>query len=105
MCKLSFPVLCVFCCVPSDGCSHEMKLGLFKSRGKFIFYGALLLVKSLFWTSRHAFSLLMGALILVKSLLWISRHIYFLQCSPFGEVVVVDLEARVFVSLMVGALI
>ena len=28
--------------------------------------------------------------------LWTSRHVYFLQCSPFGEVVVVDLEARVF---------
>ena len=41
VCKLSFSVLCIPCCVP-DGCSHEMKLDLFKSRGSFIFYGALL---------------------------------------------------------------
>ena len=32
-------------------------------------------------------------------------QVYFLQCSPLGEVVVVELEARIFVSLMVGALI
>ena len=109
VCKLSFSVLCILCCVP-DGCSHEVKLDLFKSRGNFtflrcsplsevdvldlealvspfdgcshlgevvvfdleadlfftvcfIFHGALLLVKSMFWTSRHSFPLLMGALI------------------------------------------
>ena len=36
----------------------------------------------------------------MKSLMVTSRHIYFLQCSLFGEVDFVDLEARVLFPLL-----
>ena len=54
---------------PFDGCTLFCEVVVFDLEANlfftvcFIFYGALLLLKSLFWTSRHAFPLLMGALI------------------------------------------
>jgi len=80
-------------------------------RGKFIFCGALLLVKSIFLTSRHEF-ISYSALLVVKSIFWTSRHellslivgaliwwsrqICFLQCSLLGGVDVLDLEAQIY---------
>ena len=60
-------------------------------------------MKSLFWTSRHAFSLLMGALILVKSMFWTSMHEFCFPyggCSHLSEVDVVDLEANLFLTVL-----
>jgi len=98
-------------------------------RGIFIFYSALLLVKSILLTPRHEF-ISCSALLVVESIFWTPRHefvlfpllwvpsfgevdfvdpevwIYFLQCSPCGEVDLLDPEARVcLVSLVVVALI
>ena len=51
-------------------------------RGIFIFYSALLLVKSMFWTSRHEFCFPYGG------------------CSHLSEVGVVELEANLFLTVL-----
>ena len=58
---------------PCCGCSHLCEVGVVDLRGKFVFCSALLLVKSIFLTSRHKINFAV-LFFLVKPVFWASRH-------------------------------
>ena len=112
-------------CFPYCGCSHLCEVGVVDLRGKFVFYSALLLVKSIFLTSRHEFNFCSALLFwwswsfgpqgtnccfpwcgcphFVKSVLWTSGQIYFLRCTLLEKSLFLILEARSVLMLLLGS--